>query len=140
MSKNTQAYILFNMLKAAGDKGVNKEQVAKALNVKESSVPVYFFGMKKLYKADIEVIKNGRQVVAYKLNNPNEVTGVPQTRGAGKIKAKPVKATAKAVVTKPVKVAKIKSSNFDVPTLDQTDVPHISDREFNDIKTSLGIL
>ena len=70
MSKNTQAYILFNMLKAAGDKGVNKEQVAKALNVKESSVPVYFFGMKKLYKADIEVIKNGRQVVAYKLNNP----------------------------------------------------------------------
>jgi hypothetical protein len=137
MSKNTQAYILFNMLKAAGDKGVNKEQVAKALNVKESSVPVYFFGMKKLYK----VIKNGRQVVAYKLNNPNEVTGVPQTRGAGKIKAKPVKATAKAVVTKPVKVAKIKSSNFDVPTLEQdNDVPHISDREFNDIKTSLGIM
>ena len=126
MSKNTQAYILFNMLKAAGDKGVNKEQVAKALNVKESSVPVYFFGMKKLYKADIEVVKNGRQVVAYKLNNPNEVTGVPQTRGAGKIKIKPVKATAKAAVTKPVKVAKIKSSNFDVPTLEQdNDVPQI---------------
>ena len=137
MSKNTQAYILFNMLKAAGDKGVNKEQVAKALNVKESSVPVYFFGMKKLYKADIEVIKNGRQVVAYKLNNPNEVTGVPQTRGAGKLKV--VKKVKKTVAAKPTKVLTKNLDGAEFPILDN-DVPHISDHEFNDIKTSLGIL
>ena len=135
MSKDTQAFILFNMLKAAGNKGVNKAQVAKALNVKETSVPVYFFGMKKLYNAEIEVIKNGRQVVAYKLTNPDKVTGVPKTRGAGKIKPKAVK----KVAVKTAKPLTKSLDNSEFPVLDN-EVKSFSDREFNDIKTSLGIL
>jgi hypothetical protein len=136
MAKNTQAFILFNMLKAAGSKGVTRDQVATALQVKETSVPVYFFGMKKLYNADIETVKNGRQVVAYKLLNPDQVTNVPQTRGAGKVKA---------VAKKPlVKAAKVVKTNVDdtgeIPTLDSDlRIAEITDREFGDIKSSLGL-
>jgi hypothetical protein len=137
MAKNTQAFILFNMLKAAGSKGVTRDQVATALQVKETSVPVYFFGMKKLYNADIETVKNGRQVVAYKLLNPDQVTNVPQTRGAGKIKV---------VTKKPlVKAAKVVKTNVvddsgEIPTLDSDlRIAEITDREFGDIKSSLGL-
>jgi hypothetical protein len=144
MAKNTQAFILFNMLKAAGDKGVSRTQVAKALNVKETSVPVYFFGMKKLYKAEIETVKQGRQVVAYKLLNPDEVTGVPQTRGSGKKSVtKPIAKKSK-VVTKPVKKAAKKTGETKVvekavaPDAD-LQVTEITDSEFADIKSSLGL-
>lgn len=147
MAKTTQAFILFNMLKAAGTKGVSKGDVAKALNVRENSVPVYFFGMKKLYNAKIETIKNGRQVVAYKLLNPNEVSGVPETRGASKgnkplVKAGPKKAT-KVVQTKvkATKPTKAKKTSDDTPILDkEMKIAEITDQEFADIKTSLGLI
>jgi hypothetical protein len=137
MAKNTQAFILFNMLKAAGSKGVTRDQVATALQVKETSVPVYFFGMKKLYNADIETVKNGRQVVAYKLLNPDQVTNVPQTRGAGKIKV-----VAKKPLVKAAKVVKtnVVDDSGEIPTLDSDlRIAEITDREFGDIKSSLGL-
>ena len=144
MAKNTQAFILFNMLKAAGNKGVTKGEVAKALNVKETSVPVYFFGMKNLYKAEIETVKSGRQVVAYKLLNADQVTGVPQTRGSGKVKAvtkAAPKKVSKTVAVKTPKPSKVKAVKNDIPVLDkEMEISEISDNEFADIKSSLGLL
>lgn len=142
MAKNTQAFILFNMLKAAGTKGVTKSEVAKALNVKEGSVPVYFFGMKKLYKAEIETVKSGRTVVAYKLLNPDQVTGVPQTRGAGKVKAVAKKSTKKVTKALPTKkVSRTVNDSTETPTLDKDmEIAQIGDRELADIKSSLGLI
>jgi len=146
MSKNVQAFTLFNTLKAAGKKGVSKSDIAKVLGVKESSVPVYIFNMKKAYKAKFEVIKNGRQIVAYKLANADEVK-IPQLRRNAKGVVKSVTKTLKKKASKTVKAAKVAkpkvvtpATTGEVPVLDaDMEITEFSDSEFNDIRTSLGL-
>ena len=125
MAKNTQLYTLYNLLKAAGDAGVDKKTIADTLGVKESSVAVYIFSMKKQFNAQYECVKQGREVLSYKLLNAADVK-VPQhktPRGKNKVqKAKP-----------------ITSSDGAVPILDPEVDQGMSDSEFDDIKTSLGI-
>jgi hypothetical protein len=138
MSKNTQMFTLFNALKAAGDNGVSKEQLATILGVKEISVPVYLFDLKKFYKAELETVKNGRQIVSYKLINADKIN-VPQHRKGAvtKVAPKPVKTVAKFASGSK---NSIKEDSFDVATLDpDMKVTEISDREFADIKSSLGL-
>ena len=138
MSKSTQGYTLFNMLKAAGDKGVTKAEVAEKLGVKEGSVPIYFFGLRKFFKVEVESIKNGRAIVAYKLVNP-DVVEVPQFRKDSKNYNK--KKTSTSSVKAINKITKsVVSDDGEVPTLDKDlDLSGISDREFNDIKAHLGL-
>lgn len=134
MAKNLQLYTLYQTMEAAGSKGVTKQQVSKLLNISEKSVPVYMFGLKKYFKSDYEAIKNGRQVVAYKLVKTGK-ENIWQHRKGTKVTTK------KVIAAKPAKMTKVKSNSFDVPTLDQDiDASHISDREFSDIKSSLGLL
>jgi len=144
MSKNVQAFTLFNTLKAAGKKGVSKVEIAKVLGVKESSVPVYIFNMKKAYKAKFEVVKKGRQIVAYKLANVDDIK-IPQLRknakGVVKSVTKAVKKKASKTV-KGVKSAKVVApvSTGEVPVLDaDMEITEITDSEFNDIRSSLGL-
>jgi len=146
MAKNMQLYTLFNILKSAGSKGVTKAQVSKQLNVAENSVPVYMFSMKKYFKAEFTTIKNGRAIVAYVLDNADKIT-VPQFRkGSTGSKKSVTKAIAKKnkSVSKPVKAAKTKSVNIPsdgsvaIPDKD-LHVAEISDREFDDIRSSLGL-
>jgi hypothetical protein len=132
MAKSSQMFVLYNLMKAAGNKGVGKKEVAKALNVKESSVPVYFFAMKKYFKAEYDIVKQGRQIVAYKLINSDKIS-VPQFR-KGKVKV--VKAS-NPVVTKVVKNKKVD----EVPNIeDDSGITQITDREFSDIKSTLGLI
>ena len=145
MSKNVQAFTLFNTLKAAGKKGVSKIEIAKVLGVKESSVPVYIFNMKKAYKAKFEVIKKGRQIIAYKLANVEDLE-IPQLRKNAKGVAPVTKAVSKKAsvkktkVVKPSKAKTAKVVDGEVPVLDaDMEITEITDGEFNDIKSSLGL-
>ncbi len=136
MAKNVQAFTLFSALKAAGSKGISKEEVAKILGVKDNSVPVYIFNLRKAYNANFKVVKDGRKIVAYILENVDELA-IPQVRknakapkGSGVVKAK------KGVKTSPVAV----ESDGSVPTLDaDLEIAEYGDRELSDIADSLGI-
>ena len=144
-SGNHQGFMLFSLLKAAGKKGVTRAEAAKALGVRESSVPVYFYGLRTLYGAEIEVQKQGRKVVGYTLLNPNECT-ITENGRRGVKTAKAVKATKskpKSVMTaKTVKVSSSKKSASEevTPILDSDlEISEIGDAELNDLKQSLGI-
>jgi hypothetical protein len=144
MSKNTQMFTLFNILKGAGDKGVTKEKIAEVMGVKEVSVPVYLFELKKNFKAQLETVKNGRTILLYKLINADKIV-VPQHRKGAILTKKVTQPLAKGNVPKAVKASgtpkkSIKEDSFDVATLDpDIKVTEISDREFADIKSSLGL-
>lgn len=123
MANATQNFRLISLLKAGNS--VKKEVVAKELGVNLVSVPVYIHELKRLYKADIESVYGGRKVVAYRLRNKDVV--VPQFR-RGHV-TKYVKKTAPAVVS---------DGSVAVPDKD-LDVTQVSDREFADIRSSLGV-
>ena len=143
MAKNTQSFVLFNMLKAAGSKGVTKTEVAKALGVKESSVAIYFFGLKKFFKAEIETVKKGRQIVSYKLANADDIEVPSHRKGANSVVKSTSKKASKVVRTKHVKATKTATVDVDTGEVAVPDsdlhVTKITDREFSDIKSSLGL-
>lgn len=142
-----QGYMLFSLLKAAGKKGISRSEAAKALGVRESSVPVYFYGLRTLYGAEIEVEKQGRKVIAYRLLNADECTvsenGRRGTKTAKVVKSKPMKSvSAKTVKVSAPKAKKtVAASASEVtPILDSDlEISEIDDAELNDLKASLGI-
>ena len=135
MAKNTQGYVLYNMMKAAGDKGVTKAQIATQLGVREGSIGIYLFGLRKFHNAQFETVKQGRKVISYKLVNAENIA-VPATRKGSVTKAaKPAKVLTKSVKTaKPVKAEKAVAPDADLS------VTEITPREFDDIKSSLGLI
>ena len=163
MSNSTQAHNLYNLLVAAGATGVTRADIAMHLGVSEGSVPVYIFGLKKFFSAEIDNIKDGRKVVAYKLTNAADIE-VPSHRlfrrndnGAVVLSnpnasvTKPVKATktkmtkaAKKKAAKVVSVIKPKSKKVvddgDIAILDKDlEISEFTDAELNDIRSTLGL-
>ena len=136
-----QGYMLFSLLKAAGKKGISRSEAAKALGVRESSVPVYFYGLRTLYGAEIEVQKQGRKVVGYTLLNPNECTiSENGRRGTKTTKVKAKSKPMKSVSVKTVKATKAAVVKDSTPILDSDlQISEIDDAELNDLKASLGI-
>lgn len=141
----TKYFVLFSLLKSS--KGaVAPEVCAKELGFAVGSVAPYMWSLRKKFGADIEVVKNGRSVVGYKLLNVAEVEAVitPKRRGAATTVAKTAKPTkTKTVVQKVVtktKKTKIVSEDGSVPTLDaDLEISEITDGELNDIKSQLGL-
>jgi len=130
--KATVNYRLYNLLKSATT--LNKEVIAKEFGIKPVSVPVYIHEFKKAIKtAVIENIMDGRKVIAYKLITKD--LKVPQYRknaaGAVPTKAKMPRKGATASTA-------IVLEDGSVPVLD-TDTGNVSEREFADIRSSLGI-
>lgn len=136
-----QGYMLFSLLKAAGKKGLSRSEAAKALGVRESSVPVYFYGLRTLYGAEIEVQKQGRKVVGYTLLNPNECTITENgRRGTKTTKVKAKSKPMKSVSVKTVKATKAAVVKDSTPILDSDlQISEIDETELNDLKASLGI-
>jgi hypothetical protein len=133
MSKNTQMFNLYSALKEAGSRGVSKDAAAKLLGVQEISVPVYFFSLKKYFNAELDTIKNGRKVVAYKLVND---VNVPQYRKNVAAAATPVKK-----IKNKMTVKKIEMNEQEVNMTDDANgVMTIDDRELLDIKDALGLI
>jgi hypothetical protein len=149
MSNATQAHNLYNLLSDAGAKGVSRSNVAKHLGVRESSVPIYFYGLRKFFSAEVENIKSGRKVVGYRLLNADSIDVPSQRRNSNPVAVvtKPIKATK----TKVAKVGKKKTSviqttdaevdfvDSDVAILDKNLDVEFSDSEFADIKATLGL-
>ena len=145
MARTTQMQVLAKAMTEAGQTGMSRGEIAMLLNVKANSVPIYIYGLRKFCKADIGAVKNGKQIVAYVLNNPEtlNVHGDRRVSG-GKVVAK--KATvAKAKVggkVNPVaekqlapKVREDKAVAFDR----DLEIASIGDREFSDLRESLGL-
>lgn len=139
---NHQGYILFSLLKAAGKKGITRAEAAKALGVRESSVPVYFYGLRTLYNAEIEVVKQGRKVVSYTLLNANDCTITENGRRGTKTATKPKSKTKplKSVSVKTVKATNTPAVKESTPILDSDlEISEVDDAELEDLKASLGI-
>lgn len=138
----TKYYQLFSLLKSAGNKGATVKACAKELEFAEGSVSPYIWSLRKKFGAEIEVIKNGRSVEAYRLLNADVVeANITPNRRSGTKAAKPAKVT-KPVKSKPVKTAAAvkpaKSKNAPVEVED-LEVEEISDSELSDIKSQLGL-
>jgi hypothetical protein len=128
MSKVTQSYRLYQLLKAAAG-SVSKKTIAEELGIEISSVPVYIHEFKKSFKLkkdDLLSVRNGKQVTGYQLNK-KEIK-VPEFRKNAAGVAPPKKV-----------VAETTADNTGIlPVLDG-DASQISDREMADVKSSLGI-
>ena len=122
-TKGNQSYKLYNILRAAGNEGVTKKQVAIALNVSEGSIAVYFSNFRKEFNAEIVPIWNGREEVSYKLLNPETINVPNNSKPAPKVE-------------KPVKVVKKPNDAFAI--LDE-DIGGYTENEFQDLKSSLGL-
>lgn len=161
MAKITKYFELFSVLKSGADAGVSPAAIAKSLRFAENSVPVYIHALRHKFGADIQSVRDGRKVVAYKLMNIKEVEdSISPNRKPRTTKTKivePVKPVKIAKVAKPVKVAKVakpvkvkvkvakvtkvsKSTDGSIPTLDSDlDITEITSADFDDIKSQLGL-
>jgi len=124
MAKQTQYHKLFMLLKGAPN-GLSKEDLGKAMGIAPVSVPVYIFELKKQFKCDIESVRQGKTVVAYKLVNGDKAK-VPEYR-RGSSQPAPKKAKAPAVAGETVAIDA------------EGDITQVGDREMADIRSSLGI-
>jgi len=141
-NKQGQLHVLYNLLVEAGDNGVSREEAARALKVKESSVPVYFFWLKKSHKAEIKGIRQGKKIVCYVLLNPAKVK-IPEDKRRSKSSVAKTKVTTKTTA-KVIKdeVAPITNRNKEekVAILDRDlEIAEYNDRDFLDIRSSLGL-
>jgi hypothetical protein len=142
-----QGYTLFQMLKAsAPDAVVKREDIAKKLGVNEGSVPIYFFGLKKYFGVECELVKDGRSVVGYKLLTRD--IEVPENgRRGGKVKAAPKPKTVKVKATKPAKATiqsvtvrtKAEPKRDVADVIDDMQIDEIGDNELSDIRAQLGL-
>lgn len=136
MSNATQAHSLYNLFTASSSKSVSRDEIAKHLGVSEGSVPVYIFALRKFFKADIENVKDGRKVVAYRLVNADTIK-VPSHRVYRRNE------NGEVVLEKPntanvQKTATFKNSEVEILDKD-LDIANLGDTEFADIKASLGL-
>ena len=123
MAKQTQTFRLYELLKSG--KEISTRVLADTLSIKDASVPVYIHEMKDQFKADIESIRDGRRVTGYKLLN------------AAKIKVPEFRKNALGEV--PKKKVVLKGSTSLADELESVNTGIVSESEFNDIKSSLGL-
>jgi biotin operon repressor len=121
MPKVTQNYKLWTLLQSG--ESVTVATIQESLGIGQYSVPVYIHELKRIYKADIESVRDGRKVVGYKLLNKIKVPEY-RTNNAqyvAKVKEEPV-------------------ADGAVPLLDaDNELTQIGEDEMNDIRDSLGI-
>lgn len=146
MSNATQAHNLYTLLSNAGSKGVSRSDVAAHLGVRDSSVPIYFYGLRKFFSAEVENIKSGRKVVGYRLLNADSIEVPSQRRNSNPVAvvSKPIKATKTKVTKSVVKKTAVADMDIDFESADvailDTDLEvGFSDSEFDDIKATLGL-
>lgn len=144
----TKYYTLFQALKSGGSKGASPATCAKEMDFALSSVAPYIHALRHKFGADIQTVRDGRQVSAYVLKNVAEVEAniSPNRRAKGTAKAKPVKAAKTAPVTKVKSATIVKSTKAprkikdDAPVaVEDLQIEEISDMELSDIRSQLGL-
>jgi len=122
--KVTQNYKLATLLQSG--EVVTVEKIIETLGISKVSVAVYIFDLRKKFKADIENVKEGNKVIAYRLKNK---INVPQYR------------TNNNQVEPKVKVENVKSetpADGSIPILDK-DAGALDDRSMADLHDQLGL-
>jgi hypothetical protein len=131
--KITQNYKLATLLQSGEQ--VTVEKIMETLGISKISVAVYIFDLRKKHKADIENIKDGNKVVAYRLKNKIDV---PQYRSNNNQIEKKVDGNTVTVVADSSKDGG--GAPFNTPILDQDNVvTTISDRDMADLHDQLGL-
>jgi len=128
--KVTQNYKLATLLQSG--ELVTVEKITETLGISKVSVAVYIFDLRKKFKADIENVKEGNKVIAYRLQNK---INVPQYRTNNN----QVEPKAKVDVPK-VDVPKVDGAPVDgsVPILDK-DAGALDERSMADLHDQLGL-
>jgi hypothetical protein len=151
MSKSTKYFTLFSALRAGGDKGVSPEALQKATGFNQGALAVYIHALRHKFNAQIESVRSGRTVVAYRLTNAEEAAAVIlPTRKKRVVKAKvklsPAKPRTSIKVNKPPSILRTAAAKTglvedgSVPVLDaDLDITEIGMSELDDIRQSLGI-
>jgi len=143
MAKTTKYYTLFQVLKSAGAKGASPATCAKKMDFALSSVPPYIHALRHKFGAEIETVRDGRQVGAYVLKNISEVeASMSPTRKKRNSVAKAVTAPAAKTVqiVKKTKAPKVKAVSEDGPVaVEDMQIEEITDMEMADIRSQLGL-
>jgi len=133
MSKQTQNFRLYELLKSTSA-AVTKQAIAATLGVKVGSVPVYIHELKRLHKAEIVSVRDGREVVAYKLISTKDVKVPEHRKNAASVM--PVKASKKNGGNTVI----VQNADGSVPVPDEDlDIAQVGEREFADIRSALGV-
>lgn len=138
---STKYFDLFSALKAGGTKGVTPESLTKALKFSGASLAVYVHALRHKFGADIESVRNGRKVVAYRLLNIAEMEkAISPNRKPRTVKAKKATKTARVVTTTPKATkAPRKTKTGILPVIEDTTITEIDTADLDDIKSQLGI-
>jgi biotin operon repressor len=147
MSKSTKYFELFTALKAGGERGASPPALQKATGFNQGALAVYIHALRTKFGCQIESVRNGRTVVAYRLINGDALEGVitPARKKRASV-AKKSKTIAKKVARAPKKalrtVTVTKKSDtgiVEVPDRDM-EITEYGDRELMDIQAQLGIV
>jgi len=142
---------VYEMLKDGKDFSFDT-MVAK-LGCSPTTAMVFICALRRDFDAQIESVRDGRKVIAYRLDNAAALATkmvakakAPKTakvKAAKPIVAKTASKVAVAKVAKPVKSKKAASpreDEFDVPTLDaDLSVSEVTDSELADLRHQLGL-
>jgi hypothetical protein len=141
----TRYFDLFSALRVGGDKGVSPAELQKATGFNQGALAVYIHALRNQFGAEIDSVRNGRTVTAYRLTNADKLASVIlPTRKARTTKAKVVKPPTqprKGQTMRTVKVVKsIKApSKENVVDVSDLEIDEYTDTDLADIRQSLGI-
>jgi hypothetical protein len=121
MAKQTQAFRLFQLMKSG--EPVKAQVLSETLKIHIFSVPVYIHELKNNFKAEIKSIREGRKVTAYQLTNAEKIK-VPEFRKNSYGEIPKAKTSVVASIAE---------------ELESVNTGTVSEREFADIKSSLGL-
>lgn len=138
---STKYFDLFSALKAGGTKGVTPDSLTKTLKFSGASLAVYIHALRHKFGAQIESVRNGRTVVAYRLLNIAEMEkAISPNRKPRTAKVKKITKTARVVTTasKAPKASR-KTKTGILPVIEDTSITEIDTADLDDIKSQLGI-
>lgn len=150
MSKSTKYFELFSALKAGGERGASPPALQKATGFTQGALAVYIHALRTKFGCQIESVRNGRNVVAYRLVNADEVTitaarkkraTVAKAAKTPKAKSKTVIARVTKTVKRSIKPAVHNTTHHGIVAVPDPDleITEYTDRELADIQSQLGI-
>lgn len=131
---------VFDMLRSGKD--VKFADIVSRMGCKEITVMTYICSLRNNFGADIQTVRDGRKVVAYRLDNAGAVAPKMVTKSSVRAASKTPKAAkpivAKVAVTKSRKTVATKSvaPADEIPTLD---IEEVNDNELASLKAELGL-
>lgn len=144
--RNTTKYFdLFSALRAGGDKGVSPAALQQATGFNQGALAVYIHALRHQFGAEIDSVRNGRTVTAYRLTNADKLVSVIlPTRKARTVKAKAVTVptqSRKGSTLRTAKVVKTVKAPAAEGIVDVSDleISEYTDNDLADIRQSLGI-